>query len=378
MNPMSSQNTPAAKQWAIFCQVIDNFGDIGVCWRLAVNLAMRGQQVRLFVDDPSALSWMAPESHERVEVLHWPCQQQLDPAWLESARMDDVLVEAFGCAVPPKFLQAYAERCQQAGRPSHWINLEYLSAEPYVQRCHGLLSPVHHGPGAGLSKHFFYPGFEAGTGGLLREPGLLGLRQNFERQSWLSQHGIAWQGERLVSLFCYEPTGLPGLLKQLSRDEHPTLLLVAAGRSSDALRQPQLAVFGAAATPGNLRIHSLPQLTQIDYDRLLWSCDLNFVRGEDSLVRALWAQQAFIWHIYPQEDGAHHAKLQAFLNWLQASPSLRAAHDSWNQAADTELNALSSFPTLDLGSWQQSTKSAVARLLDQTELTQSLLEFVAR
>ena len=33
----------------------------------------------------------------------------------------------------------------------------------------------------------------------------------------------------------------------------------------------------------------LPWLTQPDYDRLLWSADLNFVRGEDSLVRAIWA-----------------------------------------------------------------------------------------
>ena len=73
-------------------------------------------------------------------------------------------------------------------------------------------------------------------------------------------------------------------------------------------------------------ISYLPALTQIDYDHLLWACDLNFVRGEDSLVRALWAGRPFIWHIYPQDDGAHAAKLEAFLDWLQAPDSLRQFH----------------------------------------------------
>ena len=31
--------------WDIFCQVIDNHGDVGVCWRLARELAARGHTV---------------------------------------------------------------------------------------------------------------------------------------------------------------------------------------------------------------------------------------------------------------------------------------------------------------------------------------------
>ena len=57
-----------ARSWDIFCQVIDNFGDIGVCWRLAADLAARGHQVRLWVDDASALHWMAPQGAAGVEV----------------------------------------------------------------------------------------------------------------------------------------------------------------------------------------------------------------------------------------------------------------------------------------------------------------------
>ncbi len=57
--------------WDLFCRVIDNFGDIGVCWRLAADLGARGESVRLWVDDASALAWMAPQGSAGVEVLRW-------------------------------------------------------------------------------------------------------------------------------------------------------------------------------------------------------------------------------------------------------------------------------------------------------------------
>jgi uncharacterized repeat protein (TIGR03837 family) len=69
---------------------------------------------------------------------------------------------------------------------------------------------------------------------------------------------------------------------------------------------------------GHLHIHPLPFLPQSRYDELLWSCDLNFVRGEDSFVRAQWAGKPFVWHIYPQADDAHRVKLDAFLNRITA------------------------------------------------------------
>ena len=49
---------PVRRTWDIFCSVVDNFGDIGVCWRLARRLsAGLGQQVRLWVDDLAADRW---------------------------------------------------------------------------------------------------------------------------------------------------------------------------------------------------------------------------------------------------------------------------------------------------------------------------------
>ena len=70
---------------------------------------------------------------------------------------------------------------------------------------------------------------------------------------------------------------------------------------------------GAARTRGALTVRVLPFVPQDDYDRLLWACDVNFVRGEDSFVRAQWAGQPFLWHIYLQDENLHHVKLRAFL-----------------------------------------------------------------
>ncbi|MBC7940860.1 MAG: elongation factor P maturation arginine rhamnosyltransferase EarP, partial [Chitinophagaceae bacterium] len=204
----------SAPRWDLFCRVVDNFGDIGVCWRLACALAAQGQAVRLFCDDTSALTWMAPAGHGGVQVLAWPADD--DAHWLPG----DVVVEAFGCNPPAAFVACMARR---APNPV-WINLEYLSAEPYVERSHGLPSPQANG----LTKWFFYPGFTPRTGGLLREPGLLAARAAFDRAAWLKSLDLSLQpGERLVSLFCYRNPALPALLQRLA--DAPTLLLATPG-----------------------------------------------------------------------------------------------------------------------------------------------------
>lgn len=355
--------------WDIFCKVIDNYGDIGVCWRLCRGLAARGQRVRLWVDDASALRWMAPHGCPGVEVRPWT-----QPLPVPDLTPGDILIEAFGCDIPPEFVAAYTGWLKAKGQKAAWLNLEYLSAEGYAARNHGLPSPVMNGPGAGLVKHFFYPGFTPGTGGLLREPDLLQRQARFERDAWLQQLGIEFQGEHLVSLFCYEPAALPELLVQLAEQAQPSRLLVTPGRARAAVlaalaqlhqRQP------AWNAPGRLSISYMPALSQDDFDHLLWACDLNFVRGEDSLVRAIWAGQPFVWQIYPQHDDAHHSKLEAFLDMLEAPASLRQFHQTWNAVDSGPLGAP------DLAAWAQTAAQTRRRLLAQPDLVSQLLEFVA-
>lgn len=337
--------------WDIFCRVVDNHGDLGVCWRLARDLHARGVAVRLWVDDASALAWMASDaSHGEPGLTVFDWHAPVQPP-------GDVVIEAFGCDPPAAFVEAMACRTP----PPRWINLEYLSAEAWVERAHGLPSPQGSGPGRGLVKRFHFPGYTPATGGLLREPGLVEARRAFDRGPWLAAHG--WTpapGERLVSLFCYPQAPIDALPAALGGQS--TLLLLCGG-----VREP------GRPWPAGLRCVRVPWLAQDDYDRLLWSCDLNFVRGEDSAVRALWAGAPFVWQLYPQDDGVHALKLAAFAERFGASgvPGLVAVWRRWNglEAGPLELPAP--------GPWRERCAAFVDALLQQDDLTTQLLAAVS-
>jgi uncharacterized repeat protein (TIGR03837 family) len=308
-----------------------------------------------------------------------------------------VWVETFGCDMPDFLIADKPLNACDTGQKSLknriWINLEYLTAEPYAERCHALPSPVMHGPGAGQVKRFFYPGFTPTTGGLLRESDLALRQARFDRSAWLQSQGIDWQGERLVSLFCYEPPALAAWLAHWAADPQPTVLLVTPGRAQTAVRQvlgqrleqglthSPLTGSGSEISKGSrLRIVELPHLSQIDFDHLLWACDINAVRGEDSLVRALWAGKPLLWHIYPQDDGAHRPKLDAFLDWLDAPEDLRQWHHTWNPVPGGDgdgdgtcsVSPTTPLPAMNWARALACIQHARARLLTQSELVTQL------
>lgn len=309
----------------LFCHVVDNFGDIGVCWRLARQLANEhGIRVTLWVDHLPSLkkicSALDAEQEEQrisaVTIRRWP--KQFKP--VEPHETADAVIEAFACELPSPYVEAMAMRAV----PPVWINLEYLSAEEWVEGCHHLASPH---PLLPLVKHFFFPGFTERTGGLLLERDLLEKRAAFQADAasargFLNSLGVAGPQQALVvSLFCYPHAPVADLFDAISADSsNPVICLVPEGVASDAVGEflQQQAKEGSSAVRGGLKVQVIPFLDQDDYDRLLWSCDLNFVRGEDSFVRAQWAARPFIWQIYPQEEGAHEAKLKAFLARYQA------------------------------------------------------------
>ncbi len=340
--------------WNVFCRVIDNLGDVGVCWRLACNLAQRGERVHLWLDDACALTWMAPCGASGVEVLEWHRATVDTPP-------GDVVIEAFGCDPPPAFVQGMA----RTPTAPVWINLEYLSAETYVERSHGLLSPQLSGAGLGLNKWFFYPGFTAATGGLLRESDLMVRRFAFDGHAWLRGQGISRRAdERLVSVFCYPDAPVETLLHALS--DQPTLVLLTPDSAQD------LSWVNPTATAAHpVRTAALPWLEQAEFDHLLWACDVNFVRGEDSFVRAMWAGAPFVWNIYPQRGGAHVAKLDAFLASFGADevPQLAALMRTWNGLRAGPM----SLP--DISHWRAACAHWRDRLMAQDDLTSQLMAF---
>jgi uncharacterized repeat protein (TIGR03837 family) len=369
-------------RWDIFCSVVDNYGDIGVTWRLARQLvAEQGCAVRLWVDDLRAFERMCPEIdvqvhqqwQEGVDVRYWPSDWPATDA-------ADVVIAAFACQLPPDYMEAMAAR----DRTPLWMNLDYLSAEDWVVGCHGLPSVKF----KGVQKYFFFPGFRPGTGGLLREAGLLEQRDAFQqdaaaRQQFLQALGVfPVDGARMMSLFAYENAGLASWLDVLAADGRATHLLVPEGRILGDV-QGWLGVepleVGDVHRRDGLTVQVLPFVRQEQYDRLLWCCDFNAVRGEDSFVRAQWAGRPLLWHIYRQDEDIHLDKLDAFLELYTEglSPAAKVAlvglWQAWNADGDMALCW-----KMLLEHWPEVTANAEKWALEQasrTDLATALVQF---
>jgi hypothetical protein len=347
----------------VFCRVVDNFGDIGVSWRLVRQLQREHNwSVRLWVDDLKSFQRLEArvDLHalqqviEHIEIIHWG-----DPA--PDLIPYPVVLCSFSCDLPATYI------AQLHQRPALWVNLEYLSAETWVEGCHGLPSLR----GDGLSSYFFFPGFNAKTGGLLRERELLtrrdswkkdpgGQRQMLERLGVSAQALAALQPDidqprtaashstaltlqseaggssllprtdlqpaRLLTLFCYPHAPVAQLLEALSAEPRPSVVLIPEGVA------PEL-VTGRLGPCKQVYLERIPFVSQPEYDQLLWMADLNFVRGEDSIVRAVWAGKPLIWQIYPQTEGTHLIKLEAWLKISSLPTDIQDLMRNWN--ADT-------------------------------------------
>jgi uncharacterized repeat protein (TIGR03837 family) len=302
-------------RWDIFCTVVDNFGDIGVTWRLARQLAdEEGRDVTLWVDDLASFRRIEPaidpvlenQSHRGVAIRKWRADfPPVEPA--------DAVVEAFACHLPDGYVDRMAVRDPKPA----WINLEYLCAERWIEESHALPSPH---PRLPLTKFFFFPGFNERTGGLLRETDLL-IRRDALLADTAAQTAF-WQrlgvppdrGDDVrVSLFCYPNAALNSVLSAWTAGANRIVCLLPEGPAADTVRSDFGMANSRMLARGNLHLHVVPFVQQDDYDKLLWLCDVNFVRGEDSFLRAQWAGKPFIWHIYPQNEDAHWPKLEAFL-----------------------------------------------------------------
>jgi uncharacterized repeat protein (TIGR03837 family) len=334
----------------IFCKVVDNYGDVGVCWRLARQLvAEHDAKVRLWVDDLASLRTLCPQVNSAgarqqiagVQIIFWDVETTaITPA--------SIVIEAFGCGLPGRYIEAMST----SKTPVLWIVLEYLSAEPWVREHHGLPSPH---PRLALERYFFFPGFVPGSGGLLHEAGLSTRRAAFgavdQQRFWAScGFDLPPAGTIVASLFGYEHAPVAGLLGAWAEAGVPMIAAVPEGK----IAQPVIDFLGVNAFAsgrshrrGSLEVRMLPFVEQSRYDELLWACDCNFVRGEDSFVRAQWAARTFIWQIYPQQDGVHWRKLESFLDLYcdglapAAAQAVRELWRIWN-LEESSQHALSS------------------------------------
>ena len=343
-------NTKTHTVW-LFCRVIDNFGDIGVSWRLARQLQQeQGLQVVLWVDDVQALQSLLPAAdvssrhacYEGITVLQW--RDALVAELMQDVPVADVVIETFACDVPD------AVRLWMVDKPILWLNLEYLTAETWVDDVHLLPSLQ----GNGVRKYFFCPGFSDKTGGVSYEQALLAQERpvNSEKQLQLrQQYGLPSCADSVhVYVFGYADAMWPKWLRMWRHGAQKTVVWLAQGGLLADLKNhfPELndlQQVGDKVSLQQVTVCLVPFVAQSEFDHVLQAADVSVVRGEDSVLRALWQGRVFWWQIYRQEDNAHHIKLQAFWQRCRAhGQGLQAACDEtvWqaHQALSDELNGV--------------------------------------
>ena len=325
-------------RWDLFCRVIDNFGDAGIAWRLARELHdEHGLGVTIWIDAPDVLlpltGALAIDDPPLVHGIHVRPLAR----WRPTDELPTVIVDVLGGSIPRECVEAM----HHATSPPQWFVLEYLSAEAWVEDRHALPSPH---PATGLPRRFWFPGFTPRTAGLLRERDLFARRDAFrgdgerQRALWRALDVEEPRQPALrVSLFSYPEAPVRALLQAFSESACPIACYVpqtaAHNNLVDMAEPPRV---GQPMQRGALVLHVVPFVPQERYDELLWACDVNFVRGEDSFVRAQWAARPLVWHIYRQEDDAHLAKLDAFVNRYAtdlsdaAREGVRMFWDAWN------------------------------------------------
>ncbi len=287
----------------VFCDVIDNFGDAGISWRLACDLkAQKGWKVRLFINDLSTLSTIVPSvdpslnSQEKhgIQIEQWKNAPSSEPS--------KVVIETFACKIPEKF----EEKIAQSPLKPVWINFEYLSAEDWVEDFNYLPSPH---PRLGYEKFYFYPGFTNKTAGVIIEDGIVEKQNKFDRKKkseFLKSLNADPNALFSLFVFCYPSSPVELLAQALIKDKRPIQLLLAPGEG------PQKLAKLLDNKASYITLVELPMVEQSSFDKLLWCADSLIVRGEDSFVRAQLSAIPFIWTIYPQENEVHIGKLLAF------------------------------------------------------------------
>jgi len=377
----------------IFCRVIDNFGDIGVTWRLVRQLQREYHwQIRLWVDELNSFQRLEPrvsiaatQNIDGIDIIHWPQSTDFTPA--------PIVIATFSCDLPDPYVENMRAQHNHptARSESLWINLEYLSAENWIEGCHGLPSLR----SDGLSSYFFFPGFTEHTGGLLRESALIAQRDAWQKDPaahrvflkklGLSQAAIAalfptqrdTSVARLVNLFCYNNSPVDALIEVLRADARQTVLLIPEGI------HPQY----TSGQQGQLFIERVPFLPQTEYDKVLWCADLNFVRGEDSIVRGIWAGKPLIWQIYPQSENTHLVKLRAWLAQTGLPEDICKLMMQWNPES-AQIDSVATGDSAEFGRalqrqlepenfhvWQQHARRFCAGQTAQADLAYSLTTF---
>lgn len=302
----------------IFCEIIDNYGDIGVVYRVAkeIKKIYKDSIIRVFINRKEEFLKINSKAqdidYQEIDGIYYITFDYLLKN-IEKIDSSQVIIEAFGCNIP----EVYMEKAYISS--DLLINLEYFSAEDWIEDFHLQSSPIGKGK---LKKIFFMPGFTEKTGGIIADSNFLDRCKDVCENKKIYQDkylkDIIHIEDKIVgTIFSYEKNFEP-LFRDLNKLDREIVILALGEKTQDSMRKffkkNSVEVFGNKARYGKIEVIFYQFLNQEEYEELINVVDFNFVRGEDSFIRAVLTGKPYLWHIYCQEELAHMDKLEGFLD----------------------------------------------------------------
>ena len=336
----------------IFCQVIDNYGDVGVAYRLAREFkrVYPNKKLRFVINQIEELNLI--RKSEDIEIILYK-----DISKIENSA--DLIIESFGCEIPKEYMDKALKNVKLI------INLEYFSAEKWVDDFHLQESFL----GGNLKKYFFIPGLSEKSGGILLDNEFLERKKKVEanKEYYLEKFGIKEKYDLIGSVFSYEK-GFDSLIEELKKLDKKIILLIL----SEKTQKNFIKYFDNGNNYDKIKFVKLPFFTYDKYEELLALCDFNLVRGEDSFVRALLLGKPFLWHIYPQDENTHIEKLESFLEkYCSNNKELKQTFINYNINKDDFSYFFKNFKEIE-----KYNKNYANYLIKNCDLMEKLINFI--
>lgn len=337
----------------IFCEIIDNFGDIGVVYRISKELKKIFQNVRIRIvlnrlEEFKAINKKVKDTdYQEIDGLICATEKYVKEN-IKTFGVSDVFIEAFGCNVPEEYVKQAKESSKL------WINLEYLSGEKWIEDFHLCESLI---DSKTLKKIFFMPGFSEKSGGVIIDSGFLERmkygKENRDEVFKKYFKDFDLKDKFIGTVFSYEKN-FENLLETLKNYKKETVLLLMGEKTqksfSEILKKNLTEDYGNIVKYGKITMIYPDFFSQEEYEEIISASDFNFTRGEDSFVRGIVLGKPFMWHIYLQEEKAHMDKIKAFTERFKESV---AVSEGEKEIIESYCNLLESYNDRDRNSLEK-------------------------
>jgi len=323
----------------ILADVVDNFGDIGVSWRLCRHLLMQNNEL---CNKDGATTWDPPEINIRlvtnnlkafhnindqintelpyqkckcgegfIEVYDWTNYDFCYKTFTENP--PEIILEMFQCGQPDWLEKILFE--DRVDYKVHIIMIDYLTAETWADDFHCLKSLTRT---AWVPKVNFMPGFTKKTGGLL-----INKQRAIDNEQYRKTQDNQFSK---VLYFAYPSDWTPVIRAMNKVFDKNTVIKIAGGAGQKSILE--------ACSKENIgfQTEALSYMNQTDWDQMMQSMDFMLIRGEDSMSQACCSGIPFIWQAYPQNENYQMVKVQALLERMKPhfGEEFLLVEEAWN------------------------------------------------